>query len=69
MNVDVGIIVTVVLAGFGVVWRELLGIRKRLHELEGSVRVAGEILDKYKLMRREDRDPVLDEKIDGLHKK
>lgn len=57
-----------IIAALGTVWLELRSIRKRLHKLEGVGTFAVEILAKYKLMRREDRDPVLDNGLDRLRK-
>jgi hypothetical protein len=55
-----------VIAALGAIWVELRSIRRRLHKLEGVGTFAVEVLGKYKLMRREDRDIVLDEKISKL---
>lgn len=63
-----GMFAVAIIAALGAVWIELRSIRKRLHKLEGVGTFAVEVLGKYKLMRREDRDPVLDNGLDRLRK-
>lgn len=63
-----GMFAVAIIAALGAVWVELRSIRKRLHKLEGVGTFAVEILAKYKLMRREDRDAVLDNGLDKLRK-
>ena len=59
----IGIFALILIAAFSALWKEIRGIRLRLHNLEGFHNVAYEVLQKYKLMRREDRDPILDELV------
>lgn len=63
-----GMFAVAIIAALGAVWVELRSIRKRLHKLEGVGTFAVEVLGKYKLMRREDRDPMLDNGLDRLRK-
>jgi len=63
-----GVFTAAIIAALGAVWVELRSIRKRLHKLEGVGTFAVEILGKYKLMRREDRDPMLDNGLEKLRR-
>lgn len=63
-----GVFTAAIIAALGAVWIELRSIRRRLHKLEGVGTFAVEVLAKYKLMRREDRDAVLDNGLDKLRK-
>lgn len=66
--VILGMFAAGVIAALGAVWFELRSIRFRLHALEGVGTLAEEVLEKYKLIRREDRDPLLDDRLEQLKK-
>ena len=47
----IAVFAVILIAAFGALWKEIRGIRLRLHNLEGFHNVAYEVLQKYKAAR------------------